>query len=395
MNRTSLSVLAVILMSLSGAVAHAESPMGLGSTAGGRLISVGPTRAIKSSSIAAAVAGDGDTIEIDAGDYRADVAVWTRNRLTVRAVGGRVRLIAAGANAEGKAIWVVRGGNMVVEDIDFVGARVPSRNGAGIRFEKGRLVVRNCVFEDNENGILTSNDRASELQVENSEFAHNGAGDGQSHNLYVGTIGRLTVTGSYFHHARAGHLLKSRAGENFIRYNRLTDEIGGSASYELEFPSGGIAYVIGNIIQQGPQTENPNIVSFGAEGYRWPRNELYLVSNTLVDDRRSGGKFLRVRPGADVIRAVNNALVGTAHLEEAGHGDYRNNMNAGWSDFVRANRQDYRPLPGSRLRSPASDPGSANGVNLRMEREYVHPRTTRVLSGSASFIGACRPDSER
>mgnify|MGYP000116597275 CR=1 FL=1 len=36
----------------------------------------------------------GDTVEIDPGDYLADVAVWTQDRLTIRGAGLGVRLIA-------------------------------------------------------------------------------------------------------------------------------------------------------------------------------------------------------------------------------------------------------------------------------------------------------------
>ena len=153
----------------------------------------------------------------------------------MRAKNGRARLIAQGASAESKGIWVVRGGKVTVEGFDFVGAAVPDRNGAGIRFEKGNLRVENCRFLENENGILTGGDVDSTLEILSSEFGNNGSGDGQSHNLYVGAIGTLKVTGSYFHHAKVGHLLKSRAAKNLIFYNRLTDETGGTASYERTF----------------------------------------------------------------------------------------------------------------------------------------------------------------
>jgi hypothetical protein len=93
----------------------------------------------------------------------------------------------------------------------------------------------------NENGILTGNQADTVLEIEDSEFGYNGANDGYSHNLYVGSIARLSVTGSYFHHAAIGHLLKSRAAINYVTYNRLTDEVDGTASYELELPNGGIA----------------------------------------------------------------------------------------------------------------------------------------------------------
>lgn len=273
------------------------------------------------------MAVSGATIYVDSGDYIGDVAVWTQDQLTVRAVGGRVKLVAAGASAEDKAIWVVRAKGMRVEGFDFEGAAVPSRNGAGIRLETGSLLVKDCSFKHNEMGLLTNNVPNTVLEVENSEFAYNQRPDGHNHNLYVGQIARLSVRGSYFHHASSGHLLKSRAALNDIYNNRLVDEVGGTASYELEFPNGGVANVVGNVIAQNNTTENPILISFGAEGYRWPRNEIHLENNTLVNPLPRGGVFLRVAPGSDSIRAINNRLVGSGTLESAGPGEYRNNVS--------------------------------------------------------------------
>ena len=161
----------------AGAVAPLERPAG-------RVIKVGPRRLVKSLAQAARIAANGDTLEVDAGDYMGDCAVWTQDRLTIRASGGRVRLLADGRHAEGKGIWVARGGDMQVEGIDFSGARVASRNGAGIRFERGRLVLRDCGFYDNENGILTAGDPAAELEIAGCEFGHNGFGDGYKRHVY-------------------------------------------------------------------------------------------------------------------------------------------------------------------------------------------------------------------
>lgn len=367
----------MFIMSVMAGTLHAQT-----------IIHVGPGHATKTLASAAARAVDGDTFEVEAGDYRGDVAVWDKQNITVRAIGGRVRLIASGMVAEGKGIWVLRGGTMTVQGIDFSGARVPDTNGAAIRLEKGKLTVRDCSFTDNQNGILTSNNPQVELDIANSEFGHNGYGDGQSHNLYVGEIAHLTVTGSYFHHAKFGHLLKSRAALNHILYNRLTDEVGGHASYELELASGGIAYVIGNIIQQGSQTENPHLISYGAEGYKWPKNELYLINNTLVDDRPQGGIFLRIKPGNVTVKAVNNLLVGRGKLETAGPGEYRNNFTVDWDVFEQASREDYRLKRSAGLSGKAVDAGVANGQALMPEREYLHPRRTQPLVAAARHPGA-------
>ena len=353
----------------------------------GRVIEVGPQRTVKTLSAASRLARDGAVIEVDGGDYVGDVAVWTQNDLTLRARNGRARLIAQGASAESKGIWVVRGGKVTVEGFDFVGATVSDRNGAGIRFEKGDLRIENCRFLENDNGILTGSNADSTLEILNSEFGNNGFGDGQSHNLYVGAIGTLKVTGSYFHHAKVGHLLKSRAAKNLIFYNRLTDETGGTASYELEFPSGGLAYVMGNLIQQSSTTENPNVISFGAEGYRSQANQLYLVNNTLVDMRPQGGQFLRVKPGAEV-HAINNLLVGKSKLEEAGPGDYRNNFNVDLDEFVLAVREDFHLKPGSKLIGKAVMVDAVDGIALRPTAEYKHPRSVRTLKGGVVSPGA-------
>jgi len=252
----------------------------------------------------------GAIIDVDSGVYEADVAVWQRDNITIRAVGGRVRLVAKGAAAEGKGIWVVRAKGMRVEGFDFEGAAVPSRNGAGIRLESGSLHVKDCSFTHNEMGLLTGNDPNTELVVQDSEFAYNMRPDGHNHNLYAGRIAKLTVKDSYFHHATVGHLLKSRAAVSEITNNRLVDGEGGRASYELEFPNGGVATVTGNTIAQSTTTENSILISFGAEGYAWPRNTISLENNRLVNPLAWDGVFLRVAPGADAVRAVGNCLVG-------------------------------------------------------------------------------------
>lgn len=354
-------------------------------------IRVGPGQAVRSIAEASRMAKDGDTIEIDAGNYLGDVALWTQDRLTIRGVGNpgeRARLVAAGASIEGKAIFVIRGGNVTVENIEFTGTRVPDGNGAGIRFEKGHLTVRNCRFIDNETSLLTAGGEA-ELIIENSEFGHNGgAREGYTHGLYVGDLRKVTVTGSYFHHGKGGQLLKSRARENHILYNRLTDEIDGHGNYELEFSNGGIAYVIGNIIQQSSSTTNSTIVSFGPEGYKHPRNELYFINNTLDDQHPCCGIPLKVRPGAHAVKAYNNLIVSKTSLQKDNEGQFANNLNVNFEPFVLAVRRDYRIKRESGLKFTWVAPGSANGIDLAPTREYAHPLSTRPLTGMPTMPGA-------
>lgn len=353
---------------------------------GATVLKVGPNRPLRTLAEAAAAATDGAMVEVDAGEYRGDVAFWPQNGLRLRAIGGRARLLADGAAAHGKGIFVVRGQDVRVEGFDFEGARVPSLNGAGIRAEAGSLHVVDCTFTDNESGILTGNEAGASLTIERCEFARQRRADGRNHHVYAGAIARLEATGCHFHGADSGHLLKSRARDNLVAYNRLADGARGRASYELEFPNGGRAVVVGNVIQQGPLTENARIVSFGAEGLYPSKNELHMAYNTLVDERGAPGVFVSVRPGADRVRLVNNLLVG-AGAPPADGAEVRNNPVLALADLVDAAGGDYRVRRAAAAALKAAPLGADDEL---LPRSFFvapraladRPRTSLVLPGA-------------
>lgn len=134
-------------------------------------IKVGPSRACKTPGQAARIAKDGDRIEIDPGTYTNDAAVWHQDNLFIHGINGRPHLKSTGASAEGKAIWVVKGNNTRIANIEFSGAKVRDKNGAGIRQEGTNLWLDGCFFHDNEEGILTGGNPESEIIIEYSEFA--------------------------------------------------------------------------------------------------------------------------------------------------------------------------------------------------------------------------------
>lgn len=355
-----------------GVSSQAAVPDGRAPASGGRVLRVGPGEDFDVPSKAARVARDGDVIQIVAGTYTGDVAIWRANGLTIRGVGGRAHLAANGADAEGKAIWVIKGRDTTVEDVEFSGARVRDKNGAGIRQEGPGLVVRRCVFRDNENGILTGRNNQSEIVIEHSEFANNGHGDGYSHNLYIGEVKRFVLRGSSVHHARAGHNVKSRALRSEIVYNRIMDEATGTASYAVDFPNGGVAILMGNVIQQGPRTENPTILAFGAEGLKHAVNSLYVVNNTLVNDGPAAGTFIAVRPGARPVDVLNNIFAGPGTVL-SGAGTLSHNLVSREPGFIDAAQYDYHLRPGSPAIGAGMPPGTAAGTDLAPTRQYVHP----------------------
>lgn len=278
---------------------------------------VGPGHTLTRISDAARVARDGDKILIAAGTYRGDVAVWRQKALTIEGVGGPVILTADGQIAEGKAIWVIRYGRFTIRGIHFIGARAPSGNGAGIRFEGGHLTLTDCTFRDNQMGLLTGNDGKAVLRIRASHFAD--APRQQSplpHLLYVGQIARFEATASRFENGHWGHLIKTRARQTELRNNLIADGPTGKASYEVDIPNGGEATLIGNIIIQGPGTENNALVAYGAEGIKWPSNRLTMTNNTLFNQGSFVASFLRLwpdrqsEPHPTTIETRNNLQIG-------------------------------------------------------------------------------------
>ncbi len=375
MNHLSTRRLAITLLTPSAALCAG--------TAAAATLLVGPNQAISSIAEAARLAKDGDTVAIMPGTYKGDVALWLQKSLTIRGVGERPVLDADGKSAEGKAIWVFRNGDFSVENIEFRNARVRDGNGAGIRFERGALTVRDCVFIDNQMGLLTANFRKARLAVRDSLFASAPHTDGVLHHLlYVGRIDRFELEGSRLHGGFRGHLVKSRARESEIRYNLIYDGGGGTASYEVEFPNGGDALLIGNTIGQSADSENPVVVAYGAEGAAWGVNRLLMSHNTLLNKGWRPAWFARVwqnriEGGAEVVTR-NNLTVGLGAFTLALPGDHAGNypLPGGALD---GDTLDFTLAPDSWLRGRVDRPDGAFGERMTPKAEFRLPVGTVPL----------------
>lgn len=352
---------------------------------------VGAGQTYTAPSQVASLVGNGDTVNIAAGTYPSDVTNWTANDLLLRGVGGMALLESNGNAWGGKGIWVIQGDRTTVDHIGFSECAVPDQNGAGIRQEGHDLTVRHCYFHDNENGILAGAVNPSTILIEHSEFDHNGAGDGFSHNLYINGIDSLIFRYNYSHNAHMGHELKSRAHVNMIEYNRFSDEATGDASRDIDLPNGGRAYLIGNVIQQGPMTQNSNMVGFGLEGLTAPApHELYAINNTMVNDHGTGS-FFSVAENV-LLKAYSNILAGsgafmtntfTTTLDTAGN---LRTLDVSSVLFAAPDQYDYELMPGSPAQQIGIPAGLAtSGYPLVAVDEYVHPTDHQLRCQQATL----------
>lgn len=348
-------------------------------------LTVGPGKTYDTPCSAFNAAKDGDTVEIDArGNYTGNVCYFNKQNLSIKGVNGKPKIDAAGRYAAGKGTWVIGGNNNTVDNIEFTGASVPDRNGAGIRLDGKSLTVKNSYFHRNENGILTSNN-GGDIVVENSEFGFNGYGDGYSHNLYIGHVDSLTFIGNYSHDANAGHNLKTRASRNTIKYNRFASTTG-RPSYEIDVPNAGTTYIIGNVIQQPKNHTNPGIVTYGVEGATNPGKDLYVVNNTFINEGSSTARFIFVgNQVAQPVLVQNNLFIGTGTQVSQGIATVRTNYATLTSPFK--DQDNFRPDP-----SNASIVNAGTNVKereLMALMEYKHvAQTAPRAQGVKIDIGA-------
>ena len=256
---------------------------------------------------AVAAAQNGDTVQVQAGTYINDFFTISTN-ITLESVGGTAYDIASGASPpNGKAIATVDA-SATINGFGFSGAQVSDGNGAGIRYEAGNLVVNNSVFWDNQDGILGAAVPNGNILIENSEFSNNGAGDGYTHNIYIGDIASFTLLNSYVHDANGGHEVKSRAQTNVIEGNRIFDNAS-DGSYSIDLPDGGNDLVENNVIEKGPNTPNYTTIHFGGETPIYAGSSLQVTGNTVVNDNPNG-VLVTNQSGLSTVSVTGNQLYG-------------------------------------------------------------------------------------
>ena len=361
--------------------------------------SVGPGQTYATPCKAFAAAASGDVITIQADTYSGDVCAIYKSNLTIRGVNGRPKIDAAGKNAFGKGTWVVVGSNITIDNVEMTGAAVPDRNGAALRLEGTNFTLRNSFLHNNQNGILSGANASSTVILENNEFGYNGAGDGYTHNVYIGSVKKLTFRYNFSHDANVGHNLKTRALYNTIAYNRFSSlragETGSTAagkpSYEINVPNGGTTYITGNVIMQPAGSNNPTMVSYGEEGVGKRKTDLYVVNNTFVNDDGSRGTFVTVRNAAVGAKLINNLFAGFGTVTHQTTAVKKTNYQSLAVAFVDRAGYDLRPLVGTLIINAGSSPGSSSGgLSLNASSSYEHTASgaPRSTFGGLIDIGA-------
>ena len=240
--------------------------------AAARTLPVGPHQPFLVPSAAAQAAQDGDTVLIEAGEYY-DCAVWTQNHLVIAGAGPGV--VITDTTCQGKALFVVTGDDTTIRDLTLARARVPDRNGAGIREEGRGLILRRVQFVDNQVGVLDGAAGAGEIIISACGFEGGGiGGERPTFAVLVGAVSRLQIEGSTFRHVRGGQISTS-AARTELSANQIETGTG-------EEPAVGILSASGHLVMEdntlaiGPHSPRLNaaVLVTGEDSAELRRNRL-------------------------------------------------------------------------------------------------------------------------
>lgn len=298
------------------------APIGTSAANDGTIVIAG--QSYPSLQAAFAIAKDGDTIEIGTGDY-AEAVVLRASNVTIIAIG---KVLIHGQAAQSKAALVIKGNNTTIRGIECFDIVVRDGNGACVRLEGQNLNLDNVYFHDSQEGLLTGQNPGI-VVIENSRFERLGYG-GQAHGIYIGRNGILLVRNSQFLSSKGeGHAIKSRARVSIIIDNVIAS-LEGIDSRLIDVPNGGDVMVVRNILQNGPNSSNGDLIGFGLEGKLHDKNVLTVVGNVVLLEREGPDHFIHAR-GLDENADVRlNIIVGRERDEYAlGNFPFKTRADAG------------------------------------------------------------------
>ena len=228
-------------------------------------------------------------------------------------------------SCSGKGALMIAADDVEISNLEISDINVQDKNGACIRVLKqaNRVRLRNIYCHDSQNGILA---RFGEglLAVEDSVFERCGFG-ARAHGSYINTLGDVVLKNVDFLSSKGqGHSLKVSARSVLIEDSMIA-ALDGHNSRGVDLFGGGKLIIRNSIIQQGPNSENTDMIALAMEPSRQQKGEhsVLLENNWIIFDNKkrllffNKGKLFNGRKlGSIIVR--NNKIIGMSKVNVDG-----------------------------------------------------------------------------
>jgi len=254
-----------------------------------------------------------------------------------------------GARAEfntacrGKGAFVVQAKQFELRGVMIRDIAVRDRNGACLRIDPitSKVRVSDIICSNSETGILGSAKEA--IFIDSSLFIGNGFG-GRAHGVYVHLTPELIVRNTIIHSSKgAGHTLKSGAARTIIQ-NSILAALDSENSRTIDFYGGGTLVVTCSVLQQGPNSQNHDMINFASEANRINISAEHIAlfeDNWIIFDYKNNRccRWLVAGTKLGPIIFRNNRLVGiNSHnmsgLQMEGNREFKDRAEAGLPKYT-------------------------------------------------------------
>jgi hypothetical protein len=280
----------------------------------------------------------------------------------------------------------------------------------------GLFWLHNCIFHDCD---MNYNGGPESLLVEKCVIYQPNNNCGNQHDMYIQPAASSSTpgTGAWWFMIRwcqiyapnTGNCIQSRAVTTYVLYNRIYDGNGTTPNANVYVNDGGLAYIIGNTIEQSNTPGiNTSIVGYSTDGTSNSGKitngfHCFIYNNTIVNKYVGGGVFITSPNGSGSTITYDNNIFygdrsaitsGPATFVDGGHNYSETGSNNGVK-FLNVATGDYHltaasPSGSGGVLDQAVANGTHDGFNCTPTAQYVYDRSsvTRTTSGSAADIGA-------
>lgn len=245
--------------------------------------------------------------------------------------------------------------HIIVENLHFRRARgaftgrsgpgTYAANAAGIYVEMGdHITVRNCLLEDNGNGLFVASATTNMVIEGNYIFGNGNAGSIYEHNTYTAARNILYQYNRFgpLCSGCLGNNLKDRSSGTVIRFNwiesgnRQLDLVDGEDDPAIVAdPAYLKTHVYGNILIEPDGAGNSQIVHFGGDSGNTDiyRGTLYFWNNSVISTRTGNTTLFRLSTNNQTADVRNNIFYVTASGNRLALVDADGTLQHGWNLF--------------------------------------------------------------
>jgi len=261
---------------------------------------------------------DGQTIRIRKDSYGGwkEALAIKANNVTILGDPGAALY---GAVVDGIGLIAGYGNNLKVENLEIFNVHGDG-SASAIRFLGKNFTGRNLHIHDCDMGFLSAGDNGV-ITFEDVVISDCGGSGGQAHNIYVSANDHGTATQFIFRRSQSlqavgqGHLLKSRSLATTIE-NSLLGMQDSNSSRCIDISDGGTVVISNNVIQQGPKSDNNDIIGIALElagehlSPGWSRqHSTNIEGNVIISDLVDAKVGLIHTRSPSPVVAKNNVIV--------------------------------------------------------------------------------------